>query len=84
MEFKPSTRKNKKYMVRNPDGKLIHFGDKRYQHYKDTTGLGVYSALDHGDSERRKKYKTRHAKTLVKKYTPSWYSWNYLWGGDDV
>jgi hypothetical protein len=51
--------KNKKYMVRSPQGKLIHFGDRRYQHFKDSTGLGLYSNLDHGDKERRKSYLAR-------------------------
>ena len=27
----PSTRKNKKFMIMNPDNKYVHFGDKRYE-----------------------------------------------------
>ena len=28
-----STRKNKKYMIEDDDGRLVHFGDIRYQDY---------------------------------------------------
>ena len=42
MEFKQSTRKNKKYMVKY-NGKWIHFGDTRYEHYRDKTPLKLYS-----------------------------------------
>ena len=42
----PSTRKNKKYMVKYND-KWIHFGDKRHEHYRDSTPLKLYSYLDH-------------------------------------
>ena len=31
---------------------VIHFGDNRYQQYKDK--IGIYSHLDHNDKERRK------------------------------
>ena len=47
--YKPfkSKAKNKKYSVyvkQNSKTKLIHFGDKRYKHYKDK--IGLYSHLD--------------------------------------
>ena len=29
----PSTRKNKKFMIMNPDNKYVHFGDKRYEDF---------------------------------------------------
>ena len=87
MKFEVSNQKNKKYSVITPSGKKIHFGDKRYEHYKDTTGLGVYSHLDHNDKERRKRYRRRHSNILLKdgtpayknKEQPSYYSYNYLW-----
>ena len=46
--YKPfkSKAKNKKYSVyvkQNSKTKLIHFGDKRYKHYKDK--MGLYSHL---------------------------------------
>jgi len=90
-EFKKSTRKGKKYMVKVGD-KWIHFGalkpdGKGYQHYKDSTGLGLYSDLDHLDEARRKRYRERHSKILLKdgtpayknKEQPSYFSYNFLW-----
>ena len=53
--YKPfvSKAKNKKYSVyvKSSSGgkKLIHFGDRRYQHYKDK--LGHYSSKDHKDAK---------------------------------
>ena len=73
-----STRKHKKYMAVFPDGKKVHFGDNRYQQFKDSTGLGVYSSLNHGDSERRKRYYSRHGKHAVR-YSAKWFSHNFLW-----
>jgi len=99
MEFSVSNRKNKKYEVRVPaklwnkhhpddkvnSAKIVHFGDKRYQHYKDQ--IGNYSHLDHLDKERRKNYRNRHSAITTKngklaykqKYSPSWFSYYYLW-----
>ncbi len=51
-----SMRKNKKLAV-VIDGKSVHFGDTRYQHFKDKTG--IHSNLDHGDKKRQKNYLTR-------------------------
>jgi hypothetical protein len=90
--FKKSTRKNKKYMVRNVlnktfQDKWIHFGDIRYQHFNDTTGLKLYSYLDHHDKIRQQSYLKR-AKgirnkkgelTYLDKNSPNYYSVNYLW-----
>ena len=83
--IKVSNRANYKYSVRTPMGKLIHFGDKRYQHFKDTA-LGKYKHLDHGDVKRRAAYRARHKK-ILKGNTPaylnpessSFYSYNFLW-----
>tara|TARA_Y100001937_G_C6876002_1_gene222653 strand:+ start:81 stop:353 length:273 start_codon:yes stop_codon:yes gene_type:complete len=55
-EYEKSTRKGKKLMVR-VDGKLIHFGDNKMQHFKDKTG--IWKSLDHNDKERRKSYLAR-------------------------
>jgi len=57
----------------------IPFGDVNYEHYRDTTGLKLYSRLDHNDTKRRAAYKARHELTRHKKYSASWYSDNYLW-----
>jgi len=77
--MKKSTRKNKKYMVLTPNNEWVHFGDSRYQHFKDNTPLKLYKHLDHNDPERRRLYQLRHAKTALKKYSPSYYAYNYLW-----
>ena len=79
MDFKVSTRKNKKYMVKLENGTTVHFGDKRYQQYRDSTGVGAYSHLNHLDKKRRENYKTRHEKTRHNKYSPSWFSDSFLW-----
>lgn len=84
MRFEKSSRKNKKYMV-EVDGKKVHFGDTRYQHYKDK--IGLYSHLDHLDKERRRRYRTRHSNIILsdgipaykRKYSPAWFSYHYLW-----
>lgn len=87
MKFEKSNIANKKYSVITPKGKKIHFGDTRYEHYKDTTGLKLYSNLDHLDEKRRSAYRKRHSKILTKSGTPayldkeqpSYYAYNYLW-----
>lgn len=56
--YEKSNRKNKKlFTVVN--GKEVHFGDVRYQHFKDKTG--IHKALDHNDEKRKKNYLTRTA-----------------------
>jgi len=85
-EFKKSTRKDKKYMVKVSD-KWIHFGNKNFQQFKDSTGLGLYTHLNHGDKERRKRYLAR-AKgikdkqgnlTWKNKESSNYYSIRFLW-----
>jgi len=77
--------------VKGPNGnpKKIHFGDKSYQQFKDTTPLQAYKHLDHGDQGRRYQYLKR-AKGIVRKDgSTSWddvnsanyYSVKYLWSG---
>ena len=44
-----STRKNKRYMVKTPKGKTIHFGAK-----------GGSTYIDHGDLKKRENYIKRH------------------------
>ena len=83
--LRKSTRAFKKYMAifpsdtkGNTKGKTVHFGDNRYEQYKDSTGLNVYTHLNHGDSERRARYYARHGKT-AKKHSAKWFSHKYLW-----
>lgn len=76
--FKRSTRKHKKYMAVFESGKTVHFGDKRYQQFKDSTGLRLYSHLNHGDLRRRKLYYMRHGKKATM-YSAKWFAHKYLW-----
>ena len=58
----------------------VPFGDKRFENYWDLTGLNLYPQLNHGDKERRKRYRKRH-KVYLKKgyYSPGFFSYYYLW-----
>lgn len=81
----------KKYKVKiYKKGQLINtvqFGDKRYQQFRDKTPLKLYSHLNHLDPKRRNSYRRRaagivnkeHIPTYKIKYTPNWFSYNYLW-----
>ncbi len=81
--YKPfvSKAKNKKYSVYvksdNKSGKkLIHFGDSRYEQFKDK--LGHYKRLDHNDPKRKKAYYARHGKATSKD-TAKYWSHKILW-----
>jgi len=74
--FFVSKMKNKKYYAIF-DGVPIHFGDKRYGHYKDK--IGVYSNLDHNDDERRRNFRNRFAERRFVVGSPSWFSDKVLW-----
>jgi len=85
-----SKAKNKKYAVyvlKNGKKKKINFGDIRYKHFKDTTPLKLYSKLDHGDKERRKRYLKRAKGIKLKngkfayldKNQANYYAVKYLW-----
>jgi hypothetical protein len=79
--YKPfvSKSKNKKYsvyIIKNNKKRLIHFGDKRYQQYKDK--IGNYSSLDHNDKKRKELYYKRHGKTTDKNSAKYW-SNKILW-----
>lgn len=81
-KLKKSTQKAKKYMaIFDHDKSVVHFGDPNYGQYKDTTGLGLYSKLDHLDKKRRDAYYTRHGKD-ADKWSAKWFSHKYLWGLD--
>ncbi len=95
VKFEKSKRKGKKYMVivKNKEtGKerTLHFGATEYEQFKDSTPLGLYSKVNHGDSKRRKNYFNRHSGTPYKNkavhkesqegiYTPKLLSHLYLW-----
>lgn len=62
---------NKKYTahVKNKKTKKIrkiHFGDKNYQQYRDSTPLKLYTYKNHGDRKRMANYYKRHSGTRKK------------------
>jgi hypothetical protein len=85
VNFETSKTKNKKYdaiLQNKSTGKLVKipFGDNRYQHFKDSTGVGLYSNKDNGDLKRRQLYRQRHQKDLKKGYySPGFMSFYFLW-----
>ena len=56
-EYQPSERKNKKLKT-IVNGKTIHFGDLRYSHFFDKTGL-LDKKFNHMDQNRRDNYLKR-------------------------
>ena len=71
--YMKSPRKDKKLMVIiNRDGKrkVIHFGNPKYQQYKDKTGY--WKKLDHGDEKRRQNYFSRAKGIKNKKGELTW------------
>ena len=84
IRFERSKTMNKKYdgIIEDKITKRqqrVPFGDNRYEQYRDSTGLKLYSRLDHNDPKRRADYKARHEKTRHKIFSASWYADNYLW-----
>jgi len=83
-DYEKSTAKNKKLMT-VVDGKKVHFGDSRYQQFKDRTG--IWKDLDHGDKKRRENYRNRHGKIKKKDgslaiddpSSPAYHSYRILW-----
>ena len=64
----PSTRKDKKYMVKF-GSKVIHFGQMNYEDY-----------TKHKDEKRRDAFRSRNAKWIgADKFTPAWLSYYLLW-----
>lgn len=75
-----SQAKHKKYSVyvlKNGRRRLIHFGDSRYMHFRDT-GPGDWSHLDHNDSTRRRLYFARHGPASDKN-TAKYWAHKILW-----
>jgi len=87
----------KKYtaFVKNKKTKKVrklHFGDSRYQQYKDRTNLKLYKHKNHGTRKRMRNYFNRHSGTKYKRqaikkekrlskgyYTAKILSHKYLW-----
>jgi hypothetical protein len=72
--------------------RILHFGDKNYEQFKDRTNLGIYSHKNHGNKRRQENYYNRHSgeknrkKAIAKEirngkgyYTPKILSHKYLW-----
>jgi hypothetical protein len=77
--YQLSDRKGKKLMV-TVDGKQIHFGDSKYQQFKDKSGL-LPASSNHGDQKRRDLYLKR-ATGLGRSTDPSsanYHAINVLW-----
>lgn len=72
VSLEPSTRKNKKWMLKRPDGSYVHFGDSRYEDF-----------TQHQNEERRKRYLARSGKIIGNwrndPYSPNNMSINILW-----
>ena len=84
VEFTKSDTAHKKYdaILENKETHQtvrVPFGDKRYEHFEDRTGLGLYSDQDHGDEKRKESYHKRHAKEKGTKYSPGYFAMEYLW-----
>ena len=80
-----------KYTAILPNGKRVNFGHKDYEQYRDSVprslGGGLWSHKNHNDIDRRDNYRRRHkgvttgsgTKAYTVKYSPSWFSYHYLW-----
>jgi hypothetical protein len=84
LRFERSKTPGKKYDAIIEDHKTrktqrIPFGNIKSSHYQDTTGLKLYSHLDNHDEKLKDKYFESYRKQNNKKYSPEWYSLNFLW-----
>lgn len=61
----PDPKKYTAYIKNNKTHKIrkIHFGDRNYQQYRDSTPLKLYKKLNHGDRKRMQRYYMRHSGT---------------------
>ena len=84
-KLQKSKHKFKKYdavLINKINNKFVNipFGDSRYEQYKDTTGLKLYSSKDHGDKIRRDAYRARHSKDIRDGYySAGYFALKYLW-----
>lgn len=65
----PFPKKYTAFVKNNKTKKIrkIHFGDKRYQQYKDRTPLKLYKHKNHGTLKRMRNYYSRHSGTKNRK-----------------
>ena len=71
---KNTMRKGQKSVVRR-----VPFGAVGYEQFKDSTGKGLYTRVNHGDPKRRRNYRTRHNGENKRKFSSGYFSWKYLW-----
>jgi len=84
-EYEKSNRKDKKLKVK-VNNKTIHFGNPKYQHFKDKTDL-LPKSLNHGDKKRRDNYLKRSKAIKNKKgeltylnpESPNYHAVRILW-----
>ena len=63
-----STKVNKKYMIKNPEGKWVHFGE-----------IGFEDFTKHQDEERRQQYLARATKIKITNFPKI--IWQYIYYG---
>lgn len=63
-------------IINNKSYKNQNFGDDRYQHYRDSTPLRLYSHLNHNDLGRKRLYHDIHKNNTR---IPSMLSKEFLW-----
>lgn len=83
IKFEKSHLKNKKYnaVLQHKETKRfkrVPFGDQRYAQYKDSTGLNLYSHLNHLDKARQRLYFDRHGSSAPL-FSSKYFSHRYLW-----
>lgn len=69
VELYHSTRKDKKFMVQDPNGKWVHFGAKGYEDWHQ-----------HRDKQRLKQFQQRnHRWEHAPRWTPAHLAYHVLW-----
>lgn len=81
--FAKSSTKNKKYdaiLKHKETGRIkkVSFGHSGYAQYKDTTGLNLYSHMNHLDKKRKALYYKRHG-LEAPLFSSKYFSHKYLW-----
>jgi hypothetical protein len=79
-DYTLSNRKNKKLQVR-VGNKVLHFGDTRYDHWFDSTGLLPHK-MNHYDNNRRDSYLIRAVGqgTANDPHSANYHAMRILWG----
>lgn len=82
--FRKAKKANKKIEAilrskKNGEMRYVAFGQKGSETFKNDTGVKIDKI--HGDDERRKRYRLRHAGEGAesRKWSPGYFSWWYSW-----